>query len=958
MPGLVRKILICAAADGLFLHPVGARDSDSRSVKIAYGTSTITPATRNGGDEGEANPLEAHGIVGLLDLVSSSYLISITRREQVAQIQGSPIYALRDVTLIPLASQAEAERAITAAKQTLKPSKEARAEETEESDVGEDAEPSTVGDTEQPPETAALELPRGNVLQKSTSVVKDVVQDRGKYGRFAEKWFSKGGWAANGRRSQGMTSEEDLTGEQEKQAAEALPEPEQSAAPGAEKKSDEQQDSQEDSKPDTHTQTSKRQNVLESLTPRILRSARLYFSSSGFFFSYEHDLSTTLMQRDTQTTSLPLWKRFDDLYFWNQHLQRPFIENSQDAFILPLLQGFVGQRAFSIARTTDTEQDVVAEAAHKAEDVVAAQERPKPTDSSDKKESQEDYLITLISRRSVKRAGLRYLRRGIDDEGNVANSVETEQILSPQSWDVSSKTFALLQYRGSIPLFFSQTPYSFKPLPVMFGSEATNQTAFKKHFDKITKRYGSVQCTSLVDKHATEAGIGEAYEHHAKLLGENGVVNGKQIGFEWFDFHTACKGMKFENVSILMDTLESQLKSFGWTVKQDDRDVRQQTGVLRTNCMDCLDRTNVVQSAVGGWALQQQLADLGLNIDLKTDPKTQWFNTLWADNGDAISKQYAGTSALKGDFTRTRKRNWTGALSDFSLTLNRYYNNIFGDYFLQMNIDFYLGNVGPSAFIDFEADMMGKDYALDMGRIRQNAIDMCIKIVLEDPTEDLVAGWTLSCPREANTLRSLPFEECVLLLTDAALYFCRFDWDAEKVGSFERIALADITEVWRGAYITSTLGPTQTNETKNVGVALRYKTSGQAVVRTNTRAMQNEKLAEDENSGKNELEKQAQPEKEESRLLAFKALPPSSSAAKQGGEDSDHMSEQELVKHICDELQRLMMSVAHKQRGFDHLELEKVPNVEEKDIISVADARKRTGYMESLGYSLKKLVWS
>lgn len=295
--------------------------------------------------------------------------------------------------------------------------------------------------------------------------------------------------------------------------------------------------------------------------------------------------------------------------------------------MLPLVQGFVGQRAFSITKTGGTEQDVVADAATDPTKVMAAQEDSKA--STEDQKDQEDFLITLISRRSIKRAGLRYLRRGLDDEGNVANSVETEQILSPQSWDTTAKTFSLVQIRGSIPLFFSQSPYSFKPMPVMFGSESTNQTAFQKHFTSVTRRYGSVQIASLVDKHGTESSIGEAYEHHAKLLNEHGGANGKPVDFEWFDFHSACKGMKFQNVSILMDTLQSSLKSFGWIVKQNDRNIGQQTGVLRTNCMDCLDRTNVVQSAVGGWALQQQLQELGLDIDLQTDPKTQWFNTLW-----------------------------------------------------------------------------------------------------------------------------------------------------------------------------------------------------------------------------------------------------------------------------------------------------------------------------------------
>jgi hypothetical protein len=300
-------------------------------------------------------------------------------------------------------------------------------------------------------------------------------------------------------------------------------------------------------------------------------------------------------------------------------------------------------------------------------------------------------------------------------------------------------------------------------------------------------------------------------------------------------------------------------------------------------------------------------------------------------------------------------------LSDFSLTLNRYYNNIFGDYFLQLNIDYLLGNVGPSAFDEFEADMLNQDYALDMRRVRQNAIDTCVKIVLEDPKEELVAGWTLSCPKEANTLRTLPFEECVLLLTDAAFYFCRFDWDAEKVASFERVDVTDITEIWRGAYITSTLGPTHTDEAKNAGFALRYKTNGIAVVRSNTRALNNEQTADDENADKNELEKQEQPEKNESRLLAFKALPPKSSAAKQtreGESGSNDMSETELVKHICDELRSVMVAAAKKANGFDHLQLDKIADVQEKDVVSAAEARKSTGYIESLGYAVKKLVWS
>jgi hypothetical protein len=876
---------------------------------------------------------------GLLDLVATKYLISITQRQQVANIRGKPIYSIKDVTLIPLSSQSDAEEAIFGAGRDVGQNKKTVAEDTEESDVEDDAETASVNDEA----TEAFDAPKDTALKKSTTFVKDVVQDKGRYGRFANRWFSKGGWAASGRKRQGMSEEERLTAEQAREADKALPEDEQVSQTVDVPQAVEKPAIPESTKASDQAPTGK--SNIETLTPRILRSARLYFSSSSFFFSYDHDLSTGLQSSSGST--LPLCKRFDPLFFWNRNLLSTFIDSGHNNFVLPLLQGFVGQRAFSITQTSGETDQVVDPADIPLRDMNA------PTDNSSET-STKDFFLTLISRRSVKRAGLRYLRRGIDDDGNVANYVETEQILSPQDWDPSKKTYSLIQIRGSIPLFFSQTPYSFKPVPVMFGSEATNHAAFKKHFSDVAARYGDVQATSLVDKHGTETAVGQAYEDTMKWLNESGGVDSKKVGFEWFYFHKECGGMKFENVSILLNTLEGALRSHGYAVRQDDQIVSRQTGVLRTNCMDCLDRTNVTQSSVGGWALQQQLKDEGLQIDLQTDSNTFWFNNLWADNGDAISKQYAGTAALKGDFTRTRKRNWAGALSDFSLTLNRYYNNIFGDYFLQTCIDYYLGYAGPAVFDEFETDMMSQDYALDMRRVRQNAIDTCMKIVLEDPKEDLVGGWTLSCPHEANTLRSLPFEECVFLLTDTAIYFCRFDWATEKVGSFERVDLTDITEIWRGPYITSTLGPTHTDEAKNVGFALRYKTNGHALVRTNTRSLQNEHTAEDENAKKSELDKQKTPEKDESRLLAFKALPPKASASRRDSEAETSMNESELVRFVTDELHKTLIKV----RQMDHLQLDKAPKVEEREVLGVAEARKATGYVESLGYSLKKMVWS
>lgn len=55
---------------------------------------------------------------------------------------------------------------------------------------------------------------------------------------------------------------------------------------------------------------------------------------------------------------------------------------------------------------------------------------------------------------------LRYKRRGVDENGEVANYVETEQIVSYQSHEVS-----FVQVRGSVPVYWSQPGFKYRPPP-------------------------------------------------------------------------------------------------------------------------------------------------------------------------------------------------------------------------------------------------------------------------------------------------------------------------------------------------------------------------------------------------------------------------------------------------------------------------------------------------------------
>ena len=329
---------------------------------------------------------------------------------------------------------------------------------------------------------------------------------------------------------------------------------------------------------------------------------------------------------------------------------------------------------------------------------------------------------------------------------------------------------------------------------------------------------------------------------------------------------------------------------------------------------------------------------------------TQWFNALWADNGDAISRQYSSTAALKGDYTRTRRRNYRGAINDLGLTLSRYFNNVISDYFSQAAIDYLLGNVNAQVFEEFETDMMSRDPGFSMQKVRASAIETSAKIVIADQKEDLIGGWTLLSPREPNTVKTVPFEELVLLVTDLAVYRVSFDFNIEKVSSFERIDLRSITGILRGTYITSTLTAAQVDESRNVGLVIKYRPGKEDIARVNTRSLSSTvdldgvKDADAEGVPSQGTSKEEVPSL---KISAFKALPARSSLACAEGQEKSRMSERELINTICDEMQRAALGGHGAVSGF----------VEEKDIVSLQEARKSTGLLEQWGYSLKKLVY-
>ncbi|KAI8451608.1 SacI homology domain-containing protein, partial [Phakopsora pachyrhizi] len=368
-------------------------------------------------------------------------------------------------------------------------------------------------------------------------------------------------------------------------------------------------------------------------------------------------LQAQCLRKSDDQAHLPLWKRADDRFFYNKFLQSSLIDLAQEPgceavnrFILPVIYGFLEFKSTSI--------------------------------------NGKKFNFGLISRRSRYRAGTRYFSRGIDLDGNVSNFNETEMIFytnlnsnnnslnhnQHQQHLPTSSTMAnrlimasFVQTRGSVPIFWTEiNNLRYKPdLKIM-------------DVPQTVEIYGDQYLVNLVNSSGYEKPVKDYYERGVRELGN-------------------------PRVQRLIDQLEEDLiNNQGYFFQEDDSNiVMKQVSVVRSNCMDCLDRTNVVQSSLAKWTLTQQLRRSGIlfeNESLDSHHEFMFlFRNLWADNADAVSKAYSGTGALKTDFTRFGIRSKQGALNDLLNSCMRYVKNNFLDGPRQDSYDLVTGSWNPKS---------------------------------------------------------------------------------------------------------------------------------------------------------------------------------------------------------------------------------------------------------------------
>lgn len=418
---------------------------------------------------------------------------------------------------------------------------------------------------------------------------------------------------------------------------------------------------------------------------RLLSIFKYLDLGKTFYFSYSYDITNTLQTNLTQLRPHnKIWKEdennayhpksnLNERFVWNKLLLEPVLMTDIATYewFQPIVHGFIDQASISIYGRK--------------------------------------LFITIIARRSHHFAGARFLKRGVNHAGDVANEVETEQIVSdmltssfhdPQNGlFANSRLTSFVQHRGSIPLYWTQDLNRLPKPPIEISLSDPYYQSSALHFNDLIKRYGSpiliVNLIKTKEKHPRELKLSKQFVNCVKYLNQFMPSEGK---LQYFSFDMSKHSKKNADVIGPIESLAaSGISKTGFFHNGKTlEETKLQRGIMRTNCIDCLDRTNAAQFIVCKEALSEQLKSLGFlepsaNLDYDSD-LLNILTEMFHDHGDTIAVQYGGSNLVNTMDSYRRINQWSSHTRDILNSIKRIYSNSFIDVIRQEAINLFLGN--------------------------------------------------------------------------------------------------------------------------------------------------------------------------------------------------------------------------------------------------------------------------
>ncbi|EAN34142.1 SacI-like proteiny domain protein [Theileria parva strain Muguga] len=350
---------------------------------------------------------------------------------------------------------------------------------------------------------------------------------------------------------------------------------------------------------------------LSSREREFLRLFNDFDISSNFYFSYTYNLANTLQLNlsykslsSDKTTLIPGendWMAFDPVlvdqkycYNFNHKMDLCSVDERCFGLSLHVIHGYFSESVLNL--------------------------------------SGRNITYTLISRRSRFYSGTRYRKRGITGSGQVANDVETEQIL--HDWSMSRSISSFVLVRGSIPIFWSQDPSEsfLKKPPIIYSQNDPTNSSVRSHFMELLSSYGGplVVLDLLSDNPSTEEG--QLSERYRRIIEELNTELPSFLKIMYYSKNIKSlleKGVAKQMVKDVVDTVMNTLKltylpAFNSNTisctnvvnpQNHSTDMIIQKGVIRISCLDCLDRTSAFSKHLSLRMLKYQLELIGIRVN-------------------------------------------------------------------------------------------------------------------------------------------------------------------------------------------------------------------------------------------------------------------------------------------------------------------------------------------------------
>lgn len=300
------------------------------------------------------------------------------------------------------------------------------------------------------------------------------------------------------------------------------------------------------------------------------------------------------------------------------------------------------------------------------------------------------FKLTFIARRSVLNPGTRYAARGLNKHNQPANEVECQLIFEKglRFWTKSYR-------RGSIPIRWKTVLASkiSAPKHKVQGGNFSKGTA--EYFKELQKRFEleSIICVSLLEfspeEHSAESEIAESFQNSFELLEQAGLHGISLINFNLNE--KIHKGLEVDE--ILSDFLKlcgDKIDSSGFTSGSLPYTIDcKQNGLMRFNCADSLDRTNIATfffaiKTVATWCEKQDVGLIG-QIQNPTKPHLyihpdilNFLVNSFLESGNIISQLYTNTPAIKMNIFKYFQPSIV-SYSDSSISMKRRLENVVND---------------------------------------------------------------------------------------------------------------------------------------------------------------------------------------------------------------------------------------------------------------------------------------